>query len=50
MNPRMAARVRTDQSEPRIKQQYQVRNWAEYDRALVSRGKLTICFDEASIA
>lgn len=46
----MAARVRTDQSEPRIKQQYRVRNWAEYDRALVSRGNLTIWFDEESIA
>lgn len=25
-------------------------NWAEYDRALVNRGNLTIWFDEASIA
>jgi hypothetical protein len=27
-----------------------VKNWAEYDRALVNRGNLTIWFDEASIA
>jgi len=27
-----------------------VKNWAEYDRALVKRGDLTIWFDEASIA
>lgn len=32
------------------KYRYQVRNWAEYDRALVNRGNLTIWFDEASIA
>lgn len=46
----MAARVKTDDSTAKAKYRYRVTNWAEYDRALVNRGNLTIWFDEASIA
>lgn len=46
----MAARVKTDGSAAKAKYRYRVTNWAEYDRALVNRGNLTIWFDEASIA
>ena len=35
---------------PKYKTRYRVRNWAEYDRALVRRGDLTIWFDEAAIS
>ena len=35
---------------PKYKMRYRVRNWAEYDRALVRRGDLTIWFDEAAIS
>ena len=31
------------------KQRYQVRNWKEYNQALVNRGKLTYWFDEEVI-
>lgn len=29
---------------------YRVRNWSEYNRALVRRGQLTLWFDETAIA
>jgi hypothetical protein len=29
---------------------YEIRNWPEYDRALVRRGRLTLWFDETAIA
>ena len=32
------------------KKQYRIRNWPEYNKALVNRGSLTIWFDEKSIA
>lgn len=32
--------------ESRVKAQYRVTNWREYDRALVERGSLTVWFDE----
>jgi hypothetical protein len=35
--------------EPKVKAQYRVTNWPEYDRALVERGSLTVWFDEESI-
>lgn len=44
----MAARTKVDESQAKPKYRYQVKNWAEYDRALVNRGNLTIWFDEAS--
>lgn len=46
----MATRSKQDESTAKPKYRYQVKNWAEYDRALVNRGNLTIWFDEASIA
>ena len=46
----MAAKTRIDDSPVKAKCRYQVKNWAEYDRALVNRGNLTIWFDEGSIA
>ena len=39
-----------DASTAQPKDRYQVKNWAEYDRALVNRGNLTIWFDEDSVA
>ncbi len=44
----MAARTKRDERTAQPKCRYQVKNWAEYDRALVNRGNLTIGFDEAS--
>lgn len=35
---------------PKYKTKYQVRNWSEYDRALVRRGDLTIWFHDEAIA
>ena len=32
------------------KKQYRIRNWKEYNKALVNRGSLTVWFDEESIA
>ena len=32
------------------KKQYRIRNWSEYNKALVNRGSLTVWFDEKSIA
>lgn len=32
------------------KKQYRIRNWAQYNKALVNRGSLTIWFDDESIA
>ncbi len=46
----MAAVTKTDDSTAKPKYRYRVKNWADYDRALVNRGNLTIWFDEASIA
>jgi Transposase DDE domain len=46
----MAAKTKTDDSPAKAKYRYRVKNWAEYDRALVNRGNLTIWFDEKSIA
>ena len=46
----MAARVKADAQSNTVKYRYQVRNWPEYDRALVNRGSLTVWFDEESIA
>lgn len=45
----MAARAKTDDTATKAKYAYRVKNWAEYDRALVNRGNLTIWFDEASL-
>lgn len=45
----MAARAKMDPGTSKPKHRYRVANWAEYDRALVSRGDLTIWFDEATI-
>ena len=45
----MAARTKMDPGTNKPKYRYRVTNWAEYDRALVSRGDLTIWFDEATI-
>lgn len=45
----MAASVKADQGAAKPKYRYRVTNWAEYDRALVNRGDLTIWFDEATI-
>src|SRR5512143_2876762 len=36
-------------SEPAKKATYRIRNWAEYDRALVRRGSLTIWVDEQAL-
>ena len=46
----MAARVKLDAQSNTVKYRYQVKNWPEYDRALVNRGSLTVWFDEESIA
>ena len=46
----MAATTKKDEIEAKQIYRYQVKNWAEYDRALVNRGNLTIWFDETSIA
>lgn len=46
----MAARTKADKSAVKAKYRYRVTNWAEYDRALVNRGSLTIWFDDASLA
>ncbi|MCO4762552.1 MAG: IS5 family transposase [Myxococcales bacterium] len=35
---------------PKYKTKYRVRNWKEYDKALVSRGDLTIWFNEDAVA
>ena len=32
------------------KAQYRVRNWAEYDRALVARGNLCLWFEDGTLA
>lgn len=45
----MAARTKLDTVTSKPKHRYRVTNWAEYDRALVSRGSLTIWFDDASV-
>jgi len=34
----------------RRKELYRVRNWSEYDRALVNRGSLTIWISEEALA
>jgi hypothetical protein len=35
---------------PKYKTKYRVRNWKEYDQALVSRGDLTIWFSDEAIS
>ena len=45
----MAVRTKMDAGTSKPKYRYRVTNWAEYDRALVSRGDLRIWFDEATI-
>ena len=45
----MGARTKVDVSPAKEKTRYKVTNWADYDRARVNRGNLTIWFDEASI-
>ena len=35
---------------PKYKTKYRVRNWSEYDQALVSRGDLTIWFNDEAIS
>lgn len=45
----MAVRTKMDAGTSKPKYRNRVTNWAEYDRALVSRGDLTIWFDEATI-
>jgi hypothetical protein len=45
----MAAQTKLDAGPAKVKTRYQVTNWADYDRALVNRGNLTIWFDEASL-
>jgi hypothetical protein len=46
----VAGKAKIDDSPAKAKYRYQVKNWAEYERALVNRGNLTIWFDEVSIA
>jgi len=45
----MAISVQPDVGEGKLQQRYQVTNWSEHDRALVSGSKVTIWFDEAGI-
>ena len=45
----MAAPTKLDAGPAKVKTCYQVTNWADYDRARVNRGNLTIWFDEAHI-
>lgn len=35
---------------PEFTFRYKIRNWPEYNRALIRRGQLTLWFDETSIA
>ena len=46
----MAAMTRIYDSPAKAKYCYRVKNWAEYVRALVNRGNLTLWFDEGSVA
>lgn len=32
-----------------MKQQYRIRNWSEYNKALINRGSITFWFDEEAI-
>jgi len=32
------------------KKRYRIRNWSQYNKALVNRGSLTVWFDEESMA
>jgi len=41
--------LRTDQKESKAKKKYKVRNWKEYNRSLVNRGRITLWFEEDSI-
>jgi len=47
--PPVAAKTRIDDSPAKAKYRYPVKNWVEYDRALVNRGNLTLWFDEDSV-
>jgi hypothetical protein len=46
----MAGKAGAEEASGTEKQRYRVRNWKEYDRALVNRGSLTVWFDQDSIA
>src|SRR3954453_13282935 len=37
-------------SKPSCVFRYRIRNWNEYNRALINRGRLTVWFDERAIA
>ena len=41
---------RPDPKEQKRKRQYRIRNWPEYNAALVQRGSLTLWVDEAAVA
>lgn len=41
---------RPDPKEQKRKRQYHIRNWPEYNAALVNRGSLTVWVDEAALA
>jgi IS5 family transposase len=45
----MAAPTKLEGGPEKVNYRYRVTNWADYDRALVNRGNLTIWFDEARI-
>lgn len=45
----MATCVKKDDTPSKPKYRYRVLNWAEYDRALVNRGNLTVWFDAETI-
>jgi Transposase DDE domain len=37
-------------ANPQSKLRYRIRNWHQYNRALINRGRLTVWFDEHAIA
>lgn len=41
--------IKVDESPEKNKQKYKVTNWAEYNEALVNRGRVTLWFDEDAI-
>src|SRR5947208_3711517 len=42
--------VKKDKKRKKKKQQYRIRNWSQYNKALAKRGSLTFWFDEQAIA
>lgn len=42
----MSTQTNVPPAEAGFKAKYRVTNWPEYDRALVGRGSVTVCFDE----